>query len=437
MSRRQRTRIFQALGLGALVVSLAAPAAAATEAQTKRASVSSSGAQVAAQSAQPMISGNGRFIAFWSEADDLVPGDSNGVEDAFVHDRRTGHTSRVNVRSNGRQANGGSDEISISASGRYVAFESEADNLVKNDTNGIQDVFVHDRATGKTRRVSIRGNGAQANGRSRDPAISADGRYVAFESAAGNLVKGDTNGRQDIFVHDRATGKTRRVSVRSNGAQGNDGSQDPTISADGRYVAFESDASDLVKGDTNGAQDIFVHDRATGKTRRMSVRSSGAQVKSRSRNAAISANGRYVAFESAAPQLVKGDANAANDIFVHDRASGKTRRVSLRSNGAEGNAGSRDPSISADGRYVAFESDASDLVKGDTNVAQDVFIHDRATGKTRRVSVRSNGVQGDAGSAHASVSADGRLVAFQSVAGNLVWDDTNAVRDVFVRGPLR
>jgi Tol biopolymer transport system component len=291
--------------------------------------------------------------------------------------------------------------------------------------------------TPKTRRVSVSSAGAEGNNWSYYPSISADGRFVAFSSDASNLVAGDGNGTSDVFVRDRATGKTRRVSVSSAGAEGNNASYDPSISADGRFVAFHSDASNLVAGDGNGTSDVFVRDRATGKTRRVSVSSAGAEGNGDSYASSISADGRFVAFHSNASNLVAGDGNGTSDIFVHDRATGKTRRVSVSSAGAQGNGASYNPSISADGRFVAFHSNASNLVAGDGNGTTDVFVHDRATGKTRRVSVSSAGAEGNGASYNPSISADGRFVAFESSASNLVAGDGNGTSDIFVRGPLR
>jgi Tol biopolymer transport system component len=183
-----------------------------------------------------------------------------------VHDRQTGATTRVSVASDGTQAHAGASHPSISADGRYVAFHSLSNNLVPGDTNAY-DVFVHDRQTGATTLVSVASDGTQANEQSRHPSISADGRYVAFHAHDSNLVPGDTNNAWDTFVHDRQTGETTRVSVASDGTQGNSFSRHPIISADGRSVAFESEASNLVSGDTNGPGvtgiDIFVHDRGT------------------------------------------------------------------------------------------------------------------------------------------------------------------------------
>jgi Tol biopolymer transport system component len=395
-------------------------------------SVASDGTQGNGASALPSISADGRYVAFLSGASNLVPGDTNGVDDVFVHDRLTGQTTRVSVASDGTEGNGHSESPSISADGRYVAFASYASNLVPGDTNGVMDVFVHDRLTGQTTRVSVASDGTQGNGESRYPSISADGRYVAFMSYASNLVPGDTNGVMDVFVHDRLTGQTTRVSVASDGTQGNGDSVSPSISADGRYVAFMSYAYNLVPGDTNGKADVFVHDRLTGQTTRVSVASDGTQGNDGSGGASISANGRYVAFVSGASNLVPGDTNGVDDVFVHDRLTGQTTRVSVASDGTQGNGDSWWPSISADGRYVAFMSWASNLVPGDTNGTWDVFVHDRLTGQTTRVSVASDGTEGNSDSIYPSISADGRYVAFQSWASNLIPRDTNGAWDVFV-----
>jgi Tol biopolymer transport system component len=416
--------------------------------QTTRVSVDSAGTEVNNDSSLfPSISADGRYVAFQSYASNLVAGDTNGYVDVFVHDRQTGQTTRVSVDSAGAQANGDSVLPSISADGRYVAFHSGASNLVAGDNNATYDVFVHDRQTEQTTRVSVGGAGAQANAESLWSSISADGRYVAFASLASNLVAGDTNGETDIFVRDLVGNTTTRVSVDSAGAQANGGSVLPSISADGRYVAFASSVSNLVAGDTNGeldpgqGTDIFVHDRQTGQTTRVSVDSAGAQANNESAYPRFSADGRYVAFLSWASNLVAGDTNGYADVFVHDRLSGTTARANVDSAGAQGNleGGNNPPSISADGRYVAFASDASNLVAGDTNgmidpyAGEDVFVIARPGTGTSRVSVDSGGLQGNNDSFNASISADGRFVAFNSGANNLVPVDTNTNGDVFVR----
>ncbi len=417
-----------------LVAALAAPVAGQV---TERVSVDSGGVEGNDWSVSPSISADGRYVAFESSAINLVSGDTNGFSDVFVRDRQSGTTERVSVDSAGAEGNGDSYGPSISADGRYVAFDSFATNLVSGDLGSHRDVFVRDSQSGTTERVSVRSSGTQGDADSAHPSISADGRYVAFESFANNLVSGDTNFSYDVFVRDRQTGTTERVSLDSGGVEGNSASgfRGPSISADGRYVAFESDASNLVSGDTNGAEDVFVRDRQSGTTERVSLDSSGAQGNGASGfyGLSISADGRYVAFESDASNLVSGDTNGRHDVFVRDRQSGTTERVSVDSSGAQGNSASEYPSISADGRYVAFHSFANNLVIGDTSGAHDVFVRDRQSGTTERVSIDSLGAQGNDHSYYPSISGDGRYVAFHSFATNLVSGDTNGAPDVFVR----
>jgi Tol biopolymer transport system component len=267
-----------------------------------------------------------------------------------------GNTVRVSVASDGTQSNHDSYNPSISADGRFVAFESEAANLVSGDTNNFRDIFVHDRQTGQTTRVSVASDGTQSNQHSYNPSISADGRFVAFESVASNLVSGDTNNLPDIFVHDRQTGQTTRVSVASDGAQANDFSSNPSISADGRYVAFISVANNLVSGDTAlimtssyttdkpapllSSLWLWMEAKATATRRKFPSPPTGAMWRS----------GRGPS------NLVSGDTNNLPDIFVRDRQTGQTTRVSVASDGTQANDFSFEPSISADGRYVAFAS---------------------------------------------------------------------------------
>jgi Tol biopolymer transport system component len=353
--------------------------------------VDSLGRQANGASFNPTISADGRFVAFESNATNLVAGDTNGLPDIFVRDLLTGKTSRVSVDSLGRQANGPSFNAAISGggpdfgpsaaspiptTGHFIAFESDATNLVTGDTNGKRDVFVYDLVARTTTRVSVDSLGRQANGPSYSPAVSSDGRFVAFESDATNLVTGDTNGKRDVFVHDATTRGTTRVSVDSLGRQANGPSYSPAISADGRIVAFESDATNLVTGDTNGKRDIFVYDMTTRGTTRVSLTSTGVQANGSSFNAASSADGRFVAFESDATNLVAGDSNLKRDVFVRDVVMGSTARASVDSSDRQALGASSGPAISGDGRLVAFESDAVNLVPGDTNGKRDVFVHD-------------------------------------------------------------
>src|SRR6266446_2495738 len=347
-------------------------------------------------------------------------------------------TERVSVASGGTEGNDASLGSALSADGRFVAFDSAATDLVAGDTNRVSDVFVHDRQTGTTERVSVASDGAQGNGKSGllslafPPALSAEGRVVAFVSFATNLVAGDTNGATDVFVHDRQTGTTERVSVASDGTESNAACLGSALSADGRFVAFQSDATDLVASDTNGTTDVFVQDRQTGMTERVSVASDGTQANNASSYPALSADGRFVAFQSDATNLVAGDTNGATDVFVQDRQTGTTERVSIASGGTQGNGFSAGPALSADGRFVAFHDTATNLVAGDTNGATDVFVHDRQKGTTERVSVASDGTQGNGPSSGAALSGDGGLVAFHGTATNLVAGDANGAYDVFV-----
>jgi len=224
-------------------------------------SVDSSGLAGSGDSVHPSLSANGQIVAFSSLAPDLVPGDTNGHADAFVHDRATGVTERVSVASTGAEGNDGSWADSISADGQIVAFYGWSSNLVAGDANGVSDVFVRDRTHGLTERVSVDSTGAEATDHSYYPSLSADGRIVAFWSLAANLVAGDTNGRGDVFVRDRSTGTTERDSVDASGAEGDDHSYEPALSARGVIVAFCSAATNLVAGDTNGVIDVFVHHR--------------------------------------------------------------------------------------------------------------------------------------------------------------------------------
>jgi Tol biopolymer transport system component len=389
------------------------------------ASVGVNGAEGDGSSFGSSISADGRYVAFASSAATLVPGDTNGAEDVFVHDRSTGQTTRVSVSSLGLQGDRDSYDPAISADGRYVAFASFATTLVPGDANGELDVFLHDRESGATTLVSVASDGAQGNGPSLAPSISGDGRRVAFESSADNLVAGDTNRTEDVFVRDIPTGKTTRVSVGWQDREGQRPSFGAAISADGKVVGFESFAP-LVPDDTNRMLDVYVRDLAAKKTTRSSVASGGEEGDAGSFSPALSADGRYVAFASSATDLVPGDRNGLLDVFLHDRQTGKTERVSVASDGREADGFSFTPALSADGRFVAFPSEATDLVPGDTNGVRDIFVRDVVAGRTTRL------CQGNGPSLAPAISASGAVVAFGSFASNLVPGDSNALQDVFV-----
>ncbi len=380
------------------------------------------------------ISANGRYAAFDSRASSLVPNDTNDKFDVFLRDRVEGTTKRISVSSHGDQGDADSYAPSISGNGRYIAFESDASTLVDGDTNSESDIFVHDRVTGKTTRVSVSSAGAEADGGSRGAKISANGRYVAFVSSAENLVEGDTNHVRDIFVHDRRTKKTRRVSVDSNGVQANHESDDASISAKGRAIAFESRATNLVPDDTNADLDVFVHDMKTGETTRVSVHSNGTQATGASFGPSMSANGRIIAFASNAPDLLTDDDNGEQDVFVHDRKTGITTRESVNSAAVQGNDYSENGGLSKSGRYLSFGSYATNLVTLDTNGSEDIFVRDRKKGLTIRASVRSDGGQSANPDAYyPALSSNGRVVIFTSNASDLDGTDSNDTGDIFVR----
>ncbi len=416
-------------------LALLLPGLVAAQPTTTRVSVGPGGTEGNGFSGGSALSADGRWVAFGSAASNLVVGDTNGEVDVFVYDVHTATTTRVSVGPGGIQGSGRTYTFSISGDGRLVAFESDASNLVVGDTNNRVDVFVYDRLTGTTARVSVGLAGAQANDESNVPVISTDGRWVAFTSWASNLVELDWNTISDVFVYDRQAGTTTRVNVGPGGEQVNSGSGWPAISTDGRWVGFTSSANNLVAGDTNGEEDVFVRDLATGTTTRVNLGPGGTQANGGNIGnsvPAISADGRWVAFVSDAGNLVPGDTNGMDDAFVHDRQTGTTTRVSVGVGGGQGNGGSSFPGISADGRWVTFSSSASNLVPGDANGAEDVFVLDQWTETTTRVSVGSGGAEGNGASLGPAISADGRWVAFPSFASNLVAGDANGWSDVFV-----
>ncbi|MBK7644373.1 MAG: PD40 domain-containing protein, partial [Planctomycetes bacterium] len=316
-------------------------------------------------------------MAFRAEATNLVPGDTNGVADIFLRDRRHATTERVSVGPGGTQSNAQSMYPAVSDDGRFIVFVSSASNLVLGDTNGVPDIFLRDRQAGSTQRVSVSSLGAQGNGASDLPSITPDGRFVAFMSAASNLVAGDLNGHADVFLRDRATGSTQRVSVASDGAEGDGDSYQPALSDDGRFVAFSSWATTLVPGDTNFAMDVFVRDMQLGTTERVSLGQTGAQGNSHSGFASITADGRWVSFSSEASNLLGGSITPLGGVFVRDRLTNTLEKVDTPTGGGIQNGIPLTTSMTPDGRYIAFRSEASDLVPGDTNNSADIFIHDR------------------------------------------------------------
>jgi len=369
-------------------------------------SVSSAGTQGNQRSSHPSISPDARYITFQSEAYNLVP---DGVHtclyyraifrqctDIFVHDRNYETTERVSIASDATKANGNSSSQTISAEGRYVAFSSDASNLIPNGTHVCRDsissfqcnhIFIHDRSTGITERVSVASNGEKGNNGSHYPSISADGRHVVFLSSATNLAPNDNNRMLDAFVRHLDTNQTEIVSIASDGTQGSQGVEfiAPAISADGRYVAFVSRSTNLVANDTNNVTDVFVHDLYTGTTIRASVATNASQANDTSgtyHRPSISSDGRYVFYDSWATNLVTNDTNGAVDIFVRDLQLNTTVRVSVAQDGSQANHISSFGAISPDGDFASFISYANNLIPGDLNNTGDIFVAEASTAHT-------------------------------------------------------
>ncbi len=380
------------------------------------------------------ISFDGKRIAFSSQATNLVVGDENGQRDAFLRNRALGTTRRISNGLLGHESNGPSRDTAIAGEGRFVAFWSAAANLVIGDNNNRGDIFVYDRLTQVITRESITTDGAQANGTSLNPSISADGRFVAFESLATNLVPGDTNGVMDVFIRDRDLRITVRASVSHlDGDQGNGASMQPAMSTDGRWVAFTSSASNLVFSDLNGVDDVFIHDRVTDETIRVSVDSNGIEGNGTSNEAHIGGDGgQFIVFKSEASNLSSLDDNNQADIYMHDRRARTTILVSIGNDGLIGNSGSNNPVITEDGRFVAFDSRATNMVTHDTNDRPDVFLRDLFEASTRLMSRSKQGVQAEFGSKLPDITAAGEFIVFESKSGGLVPGDINGVTDVFV-----
>ena len=361
----------------------------------------------------PSISADGRTVVFRSTSGNLVPG-HGAVREVYLLDRDFGHGLEVvSVADDGSPSNGHSGNITqASRGGLYVVFDSLGSNLVAGDTNNTFDVFVRMRFAGAphTERESVATNGTQANGASFAQGISGDGRLVLFASDATNLVAGDTNGVADLFVRDRGYRMTTRVSVSSTGEQANNYAADAKITPSGRYVVFRSPATNLVPGDTNDTEDVFVRDRFTGKTERASLDSTGAQLPGGGTSPSISADGRYVTFTG-------HDSRGSSQVFLRDRTAGTTRQVSVSGTGAAANGMSGRAALSANGRYLAFESAATNLVPG--SGGQQIYVRDLQAGTTTLVSVSTAGKPGNSVSFFPSVTDTG-AVAFQSLAHNLL-----------------
>ena len=448
MGRRAATITVWAAA-GALIIPAAAAIAAPAPGFTQLVSVSSTGTQGDNDSERPSVSADGRYVVFASRAENIVPDDTNGGPtsliagyDTFVRDRLTGTTERVSVSSAGRQGDGDSGVLngmggpSISADGRYVAFDSESTNLVKGDTNNTADVFVHDRVTKVTTRVSVASGGAQAGG-GVNPDISADGKYVAFYSYAEDLVPSDTNFAADVFVHDLQASVTERITQAPDGSDANSGSYfTPQLSEDGTFVYFSSFASNLVPGaeeDTNDV-DAFLYNRSTDV---MSAVTTGrgnpdSFVTLHGLANGISNNGRYLTFTTKDDGFISPDTNGFNEDAWHvDTATGEYTLVSVNDAGEQGDEFTFAGDVSDDGRYVALVSRATNF-GGPADFNENIYVRDIAAGTTKMVSVSSIGTFGDGDSLFPSMTPSGQVIAFDSQS-SLTPEDQNSFKDVFVR----
>jgi Tol biopolymer transport system component len=338
----------------------------------------------------------------------------------------------ISKSAGGTIGNNQSYQPDVSTDGRYVVFASDATNFVTGDNNGSSDIFVVDRQENRVEIVSVQSDGDPSNGNSYQPSISGDGRWVAFCSFASNLVGGDDNGRPDTFLYDRQNDAIRRISDAPNTDDGNGNSCGQTsLSNDGQFVAFISDASNLVISDTNNVRDVFLYERGTDQVRRVNA-PNGQQPNGGSDWPSISSDGRYVAFESVATNLVGGDDNGQSDVFVWDRIDADVERASERQDGADNTTGSFRPAISGDSRFVVFQADDGLLVANDSNGKTDIFLHVRDGNAIERVSLESDGGQPNDNSTQASISDDGRYVSFTSAATDL--DDRSVnLTNIFVR----
>ena len=378
------------------------------------------------------ITQNGRYVLFSSNDDQLVTGDTNWQNDVFVRDILSWTTTRINISSSGNESNGYSQPIAMTPDGRYILFQSYADNLVLNDTNFQSDVFIRDTVNNTTIRVSVDSLWNEGNNFSQPTAITPDGRYVLFLSSADNLVASDTNTSNDTFVRDTINNTTIRVNIDNLWNEGNNEWYPTAITPDGRYVLFNSYADNLVANDTNSANDSFVRDILNNTTTRISIGSTGNEGNSYSEWTAITPDWRFVLFWSDSNNFIPNDTNWNYEAFVRDTVNNITIWASVDSSGNVWDSISSPISITPDGRFVLFQSFAGNLVPNDTNIAYDVFVKDTVSGTTTRVSVDSMWNEVYNTSSALSITPDGKYVLFQSTANNLVPNDVNRSRDAFL-----
>ncbi|MCD5309532.1 TolB family protein [Kineosporia babensis] len=443
MRSRAAVGVVTAAGISAL---LALPAQAAeTAATTELVTQTASGAAPTGNAKNPAVSADGRYVAFASTDSGLTSDPDAGDWDVFVRDTKTGVTKKISVGLNGARPNGGSYDVDISADGRYVAFSSDATNLLPGDSTPSLSprIFVKDLQTGKLANISAVAEATGYGGES-EPSISADGGVVAFSSSRDNLVPGDTNKVGDVFVWKRETGELTRVSVSSSGEQAPYGSYnsalEPDLSGDGKWVAFRSGAANLVPGDTNGISDVFLHSLETSETTRVSVGPNGEQatggvtpIKYGTGSPSLSHDASVIAYDgSSVAGIVEGEPGYNRQIYVRDRVTGATELANVTLTGERSTEHGSQPALSPDGRFVGFMSYDKNLVEGDTD-EEDVFVRDLANDRTARASVAADGSQANNSSGiwGIALSEGARTVAFTSLATNLVPDSVGGNHQLF------
>jgi len=382
------------------------------------------------------LSEDGRYVVFDSNANNLVANDTNNKKDVFLRDRKNNTIERISVSSSGVQGNGDSKDASVSADGRYVTFLSYATNLVVNDTNAKGDIFLHDRQTGITTRVSKKRDGSQNTGQCFSPSINTTGTHIVFD-AEDMLDSSDTNGKKDIYMYTISSGEIKLISVASDGTVGDGVSVTGSVSADGKFVAFSSYANNFstATGAVNLPQ-IFLKNIQDNTMQCISLAPDGSEGNDRSTTASISADAKYIVFQSYATNLLNSnDANGGKvDIFLYDLEKAKMELISKSSSGQQANDTSYlsyGLSISKNGRYITFRSGATNLVADDTNGVYDAFLHDRKSGSTIRLSINNNNEEGNLLSYAPSISPSGNYATFLSQSSNLVPGDNNNKSDVF------
>lgn len=415
-----------------------AGAGAQTSLQLKKASNSASGGDADDANYRPAVSGNGRFVVYSSDATNIIENDVNGFTDIFLYDRLNGKTELVSITSFGEQLNAGSSLFnnSVSDDGRYIAFTTTATNISFESTNGLMLAYVHDRVSGMTTLVSKSSGGAIPNSSCTRARISGDGRFIIYSSTATNLANDvdDTNDT-DIFVYDRDTGNTECASVNAAGKSPVGAAAFSSVSADGRFVTFQSACDTLDANDTHIGNDIFIRDRQLGSTTLISAGAGGA-ADGASDESVVSGDGSFVVFRSNATNLISGTTVAANNhLYLWKRADGSVSLVTKAFGGGAASAGGSLCDISESGRFVVFRSTATNIMNIAQTQSAHLYLYDRVNDTFSRASDTIGGTEANGDVSDPSISNDGSVVAYVSNANNLSPNDQNSDYDIFVAGP--